>query len=73
MDDREEHGDHVHHAVVDDQPVQAAMLLLPDDDHRQAVEDEGDGQDGKAGEKVHIVSWLVYFHCLLQHQDEGAA
>ena len=67
MDDREEHGDHVHHAVVDDQPVQAAVLLLPDDDHRQAIEDEGDGQDGDASEEVDIVSWLVYFLCFLHH------
>ena len=67
MDDREEHGDHVHHAVVDNQPVQAAVLLLPDDDHRQAIEDEGDGQDGDASEEVDIVSWLVYFLCFLHH------
>ena len=67
MDDREEHGDHVHHAVVDNQPVQAAVLLLPDDDHRQAIQDEGDGQDGDASEEVDIVSWLVYFLCFLHH------
>ena len=73
MDDREEHGDHVHHAVVDDQPVQAAMLLLPDDDHRQAVDQQGDAQDGQAGEDVHVGSRLVHLLCLVQEQGEGGS
>ena len=66
MDKREEHGDHVHHAVADDQAVQAGLLLPPDDDHSQAVDNEGEAQDGQAGEDVHIVPRLVYLHCLLQ-------
>ena len=66
MDDREEHGDRVDQAVADDEAVQAALLLPADDDHSHTVDNEGEAQDGQAGEDVHIVSWLVYFHCLLQ-------
>ena len=67
MDDREKHGDHVDQAVGYDQAVQATLLLPSDDDHRHAVDDQGEAQDGQAGEDVHIVSWLVYFHSLVQH------
>ena len=66
MDNGEEHSDHVDQAVVDDQAVQAVELLLPDDDHRQAVDNQGEAQDGDTGEEVNIVSWLVYFHCIVQ-------
>ena len=66
MDNGEEHGDHADQAVVDDQAVQAVELLLPDDDHRQAVDNQGEAQDGDTGEEVNIVSWLVNFHCIVQ-------
>ena len=66
MDDGEEHGDHVDQAVRDDEAVQAGLLLPPDDDHRQAVDNQGDAQDWDAGKEVNIISWLVYFHCLVQ-------
>ena len=72
MDDRDEHGEDVDQAIQDDQAVQAGLFLPPDDHHRQAVDNQGEAQDREAAEDVHIVSWLVYFHCLFQCKIDKA-
>ena len=62
----EQAGEHVDHAVVDDQQVDGGPLLVEDRDGGQQVDQHGDHRDRDVGEQVALS--LGHIHLLSRMQ-----
>ena len=62
----EQAGEHVDHAVVDDQQVDGSPLLAEDRDGGQQVDEHGDHRDRDVGEQVALS--LGHIHLLSRMQ-----